>query len=133
MVIYRFLQVKEKLNLFLHGKKMAISTLYLLKKRQEDGFFWPLKNKSMSFKMITHFSNMVFSWFLYFTFAGFERRTKYGCEGTTLNIACEEGTVIHLVRANYGRFSISICNEEGITDWSVNCMEPRTLRVINAR
>lgn len=64
---------------------------------------------------------------------GNERRTKYGCEGTTLTIACEEGTVINLVRANFGRFSISICNEEGITDWSVNCMEPRTLRVINTR
>ena len=70
---------------------------------------------------------------IFFLISGFERRTKYGCEGTTLQIACEEGTVINLVRANYGRFSISICNEEGITDWSVNCMEPRTLRVINAR
>ena len=71
--------------------------------------------------------------FIILYISGFERRTKYGCEGTTLNIACEENTVINLVRANYGRFSISICNEEGITDWSVNCMEPRTLRVINAR
>lgn len=68
-----------------------------------------------------------------FLFAGFERRTKYGCEGTTLKIECEEGTVINLVRANFGRFSISICNDEGITDWSVNCMEPRTLRIINSR
>ena len=74
-------------------------------------------------------SNHVFIAFL----AGFERRTKYGCEGTTLKIECEEGTVINLVRANFGRFSISICNDEGITDWSVNCMEPRTLRIINSR
>ena len=50
-----------------------------------------------------------------------------------MKIECGEGTAINLVRANYGRFSISICNAEGITDWSVNCMEPRTLRVINAR
>ena len=62
-----------------------------------------------------------------------ERLTKYGCEGTTLQIECAEGTAINLVRANYGRFSISICNAAGVTDWSVNCMEPRTLRVINAR
>ena len=41
--------------------------------------------------------------------------------------------MINLVRANFGRFSISICNDGGNTDWSVNCMEPRTLRVINAR
>ncbi len=38
-----------------------------------------------------------------------------------------------LVRANYGRFSISICNAEGNTAWSVNCMEPRTLRVMKDR
>jgi len=64
---------------------------------------------------------------------GTERRTKYGCEGSMLDIECEEGTMINLVRANYGRFSISICNGEGNTAWSVNCMEPRTLRVINTR
>ena len=64
---------------------------------------------------------------------GPERRTKYGCEGSSLELECEEGTVISLVRANYGRFSISICNGEGNTAWSVNCMEPRTLRVINTR
>ena len=63
--------------------------------------------------------------------SGSERRTKYGCEGSSLEIECEEGQQINLVRANYGRFSISICNKEGNTAWSVNCMEPRTLRVIN--
>ena len=69
-----------------------------------------------------------------FTISGeLEKRTKYGCEGTTLEIRCEQGTLINLVRANFGRFSISICNKEGHTDWSVNCLEPRTLRVINAR
>lgn len=70
-----------------------------------------------------------FSWL----FSAFERQTKYGCQGSTLKIECEEGELINLVRANFGRFSISICNEEGITDWSVNCMEPRTLRIINSR
>ena len=69
--------------------------------------------------------------FLIFSTSGSERRTKYGCEGSSLEIECEEGEQINLVRANYGRFSISICNKEGNTAWSVNCMEPRTLRVIN--
>jgi len=64
---------------------------------------------------------------------GSEKRTKYGCEGSDMKIECEEGTVINLIRANYGRFSISICNSEGNTAWSVNCMEPRTLRIINQR
>ena len=71
--------------------------------------------------------------FQHFIFSGPERRTKYGCEGSLLELECEEGAVINLVRANYGRFSISICNGEGNTAWSVNCMEPRTLRIINTR
>ncbi|XP_022245502.1 latrophilin Cirl-like isoform X2 [Limulus polyphemus] len=47
--------------------------------------------------------------------------TAYACEGTQLNISCETGRQIHLIRANYGRFSITICNEQGSLDWSVNC------------
>ena len=65
--------------------------------------------------------------------AGSDRRTKYGCEGSTLEIECEEGTVINLVRANFGRFSISICNEGGNTTWSTNCIQPTTLRVLKKR
>lgn len=64
---------------------------------------------------------------------GSDRRTKYGCEGSTLDIECEEGTVINLVRANFGRFSISICNEGGNTTWSTNCIQPTTLRVLKKR
>ena len=37
------------------------------------------------------------------------------------------------VRANYGRFSVAICNDKGITDWSVNCMAPRSLRIMQDR
>ncbi|XP_076371339.1 latrophilin Cirl-like isoform X2 [Tachypleus tridentatus] len=47
--------------------------------------------------------------------------TAYACEGSYMNISCETGQLIHLIRANYGRFSITICNEEGSLDWSVNC------------
>ncbi|XP_035725800.1 latrophilin Cirl-like isoform X2 [Vespa mandarinia] len=57
--------------------------------------------------------------------------TAYACEGKTLWIECGEGKLIHLIRANYGRFSITICNEHGNTDWSVNCMSPKTFRVLN--
>ncbi len=62
-----------------------------------------------------------------------DKITKYGCENTTLSIQCAAGTAIKILRANFGRFSISVCNDFGNTTWSVNCMEPRTLRVINAR
>jgi len=64
---------------------------------------------------------------------GSDRRTKYGCEGSSLDIECEEATVINLVRANFGRFSISICNEGGNTTWSTNCIQPTTLRELKKR
>ncbi|XP_017890799.1 latrophilin Cirl-like isoform X4 [Ceratina calcarata] len=58
--------------------------------------------------------------------------TAYACEGKVLWIECGEGKLIHLIRANYGRFSITICNEHGNTDWSVNCMSPKSFRVLNS-
>ncbi|GLH02729.1 Uncharacterized protein GBIM_08694 [Gryllus bimaculatus] len=57
--------------------------------------------------------------------------TAYACEGKTLKIECKEGELIHLIRANYGRFSITICNDHGNTDWSVNCMSHKSLRVLH--
>ncbi|CAH1378189.1 unnamed protein product [Tenebrio molitor] len=59
--------------------------------------------------------------------------TAYACEGKTLKIECKEGELIKLIRANYGRFSITICNDHGNTDWSVNCMSPKSLRVLHGR
>ncbi|UYV65988.1 hypothetical protein LAZ67_3006073 [Cordylochernes scorpioides] len=58
-------------------------------------------------------------------------RTGYACEGTKLDISCEPGHYIHLIRANYGRFSISICNEHGTLDWSVDCTSHRSFRVMS--
>ncbi|XP_069173525.1 latrophilin Cirl isoform X3 [Procambarus clarkii] len=60
-------------------------------------------------------------------------RTAYACEGTTLSIDCAPGNVINVIRANYGRFSITICNAHGNTEWSVNCQSPRTHRVLAER
>lgn len=59
--------------------------------------------------------------------------TAYECEGKTLKIECKETELIHLIRANYGRFSITICNEHGNTDWSVNCMSTKSFRVLYSR
>lgn len=59
--------------------------------------------------------------------------TAYACEGKTLKIECKDGEVIHLIRANYGRFSITICNDHGNTEWSVNCMSNKSLRVLHSR
>ena len=60
-------------------------------------------------------------------------RTGYTCEGEELFIQCEEEETIQIIRANYGRFSIAICNEEGKTHWSVNCMSPKTRHILQNR
>ncbi|CAG0915516.1 unnamed protein product [Notodromas monacha] len=57
----------------------------------------------------------------------------YACQGTLLNIGCEEGHVINLLRSNFGRFSIQRCNEEGVPTWSTDCMSHRSLRVLHSR
>ena len=59
--------------------------------------------------------------------------SKYGCEGTNMTIDCDENEVIKIVRANYGRFSLSICNPGGVTEWDYNCMQRRTKSVLDRR
>jgi hypothetical protein len=68
-----------------------------------------------------------------FNHKGSPYRTLYACEGSSLEIACEEGSHINLIRANFGRFSISVCNEHGNVDWSVDCMSHRSFAVIKER
>lgn len=56
--------------------------------------------------------------------------TTFACEGRELKVACEPGGVIRLIRGNYGRFSISLCNDHGNLDWSVNCMSYRSFLIM---
>ncbi|XP_035227619.1 latrophilin Cirl-like, partial [Stegodyphus dumicola] len=57
-------------------------------------------------------------------------KTTYSCEGRELHVECEDGLVIRLIRAHYGRFSISMCNDNGHVDWSVNCMSYRSFLIM---
>ncbi|XP_050426241.1 latrophilin Cirl [Adelges cooleyi] len=59
--------------------------------------------------------------------------TVYACEGKYLKLECREGEIIHLDRAIYGRYSITVCNDHGNTDWSVNCMSTNTLPLLQAK
>ena len=62
-----------------------------------------------------------------------DRLTAYACEDSTLNITCGQDLYLDVIRANYGRFSITICNDHGNTDWKVDCQAGRTLRAMQAR
>ena len=57
-----------------------------------------------------------------------------GCEGSEVELWCEEGTVISVIRANYGRISSSVCADTGRHQtWSTRCIQPRTLREVTSR
>ena len=62
------------------------------------------------------------------------RRKVVGCEGSEVELWCEEGTVISVIRANYGRISSSVCPDTGgHQTWSTRCIQPRTLREVTSR
>ena len=60
-------------------------------------------------------------------------KTGYACEGQDLEMSCTEGSTIQLTRANYGRYSISICNDHGNLDWKVDCTAPKSYFIISNR
>lgn len=60
-------------------------------------------------------------------------KTMYACEDRQLVMDCDYGSKINLIRANYGRFSITQCNEQGQLDLSTDCMSPITFRIMRDR
>eukprot|EP00095_Tigriopus_kingsejongensis_P000874 maker-scaffold389_size186684-snap-gene-0.27 protein:Tk00874 transcript:maker-scaffold389_size186684-snap-gene-0.27-mRNA-1 annotation:"conserved hypothetical protein" len=69
---------------------------------------------------------------------GTRYKTAYSCEGENMTITCEDPgsnprEMIQVVRGNFGRFSIALCNRHGQTDWSVNCMAPSTTNILKDR
>ena len=65
--------------------------------------------------------------------SGYKKKVV-GCEGSEVKLWCEEGTVISVIRANYGRISSSVCADTGRHQtWSTRCIQPRTLREVTSR
>ena len=57
-------------------------------------------------------------------------KTAFACQGTKLHLKCPNQTeVIKITRANYGRFSIAVCNDKSMTTWSVNCFSSKAKEV----
>lgn len=77
--------------------------------------------------------------FLFLTFfvslsaliVGTLEKIAIACEGSELQIRCPDDSRINLIRANFGRFSISICNTEGQLDFSVNCVSKTAFRIMS--
>ena len=48
-------------------------------------------------------------------------KTQFACESSNMHLTCPTGSYVSIIRANYGRFSISVCNVQAITDIDTNC------------
>ena len=48
-------------------------------------------------------------------------RTVLICENNIMHINCEVESVLSITRANYGRFSIAVCNDDAKEDINTNC------------
>ena len=60
--------------------------------------------------------------------------TTFACDGDPLVLEClSPNEVIRVTRANYGRFSIAVCNEEARTDLGVNCFSPKARGIVDDR
>ena len=49
------------------------------------------------------------------------KQTLFGCNNDRVELQCSPGTHIDIVRANYGRFSLSICNSEAVSNLRTSC------------
>ena len=60
-------------------------------------------------------------------------KTVFVCEDEDLRISCFNGSVISIIRANFGRFSVAVCNKEAKEDLETNCesMDESTSVLIN--
>lgn len=61
------------------------------------------------------------------------RKSAFVCQDGTLRLSCTAGKHIDVLRANFGRFSITLCNPSGTLDWSVNCASGNSLSVLTQR
>ena len=62
------------------------------------------------------------------------RRTAHGCEGATLELTCDQGKVINIIRANFGRISSNVCSvgNQDMSSWSTRCIQPTSLRAVTS-
>lgn len=64
---------------------------------------------------------------------GYIERTTYACEYGMLTLECPAGSVIRIARANYGRFSLKLCNPQGRTEnMDVTCQNVKTTDIVSS-
>ncbi|VDO26571.1 unnamed protein product [Onchocerca flexuosa] len=58
---------------------------------------------------------------------------KIFCEGEEAILECPVGRYIAIQLANYGRFTLGLCNPSHRTDLSTTCQNDRTLAIMKLR
>ena len=64
-----------------------------------------------------------------------EVKTMFGCGGDSVVLSCrgKTGSMISIVRANYGRFSVSVCNPLARGDLDTSCSSEEATSILLAR
>ena len=62
----------------------------------------------------------------------YAKHQLFGCEGSTQELSCPAGSTISVIRANYGRFSTSVCPGSVMMTTNTVCIHPTTLRYIQS-
>ena len=47
--------------------------------------------------------------------------TVIGCENTTISLSCPVASYVYIVRANFGRFAMAVCNHQVDVDIQTDC------------
>ena len=60
-----------------------------------------------------------------------DTHTAYACQNGMLALGCPEGQVIRIRRANYGRFTLNLCNPQGVTtNMDLRCQSITSMNIV---
>ncbi|XP_045158633.2 adhesion G protein-coupled receptor L1-like isoform X1 [Mercenaria mercenaria] len=64
-----------------------------------------------------------------------ERKVAFACQNSYIHLSCKDpGKRIRILLANYGRFSLVVCNQDGVhKGWNVQCSSPISMEVVTER
>ena len=60
-------------------------------------------------------------------------QTVIGCENTTISLSCPVASYVSILRANYGRFAMAVCNHQVDEDMRNDCGTEETSTTIMSK
>lgn len=64
-----------------------------------------------------------------------ERKVAFACQNSYIHLSCKNANKrIRILLANYGRFSLVVCNQAGVhKGWNVQCSSKISMEVVRER